>query len=629
MSQKTIECRLYAPSDSLRYLWKLMSEKNTPLVNELLYRVSHHEEFEEWFKTKKISQKPIKDICQPLRDLPQYQNQPGRFFTSAIALTHYIYKSWFAVQARLQRKIEGKQRWLNILKSDAELEAISGSNIEKIVDQAHKILKEAQNNLKSDKQGKKKKQKKDNDLFQHFMNEYELRTDILDRCAIAYLLKNQCQIPDEIEDIKQFQQYRRKKEIEIERHQQQLENRLPQGRDLTQDKWLETLTITSDKVPETEEEASEWQSRLLKKSPVIPYPIAYETNIDLTWIQDQRGHLLVKFNGLSKHQFELRCDRRQLHWFQRFWEDQQTYKQDSSKYSSALFTLRSARILWREEQGKGNPWEVHKLYLQCSIDTRFWTAEGTNQIAQEKSQKTKEKIDKHQEKSELTPNQLADQKRKESSLARINTSYPRPHKKVYQGNPNIILGVSFGLQKPATVAVVNVITQDAIVYRSIKQLLGDNYSLLNRQRQQKIKLSKQRHHPQKQDKFSNKGESNLGEYIDRLIARAIVQTAKFYQAQSIVLPKLTNIKESILSEVQAKAETKIMGYKKAQKKYAKEYRKNIHQWSYSRLTEYISQLASQEGIAIEFGSQPKSGTPQEKAKTTALNSYNCRLEKSA
>ena len=64
--------------------------------------------------------------------------------------------------------------------------------------------------------------------------------------------------------------------------------------------------------------AALWQANLLRKSPVIPFPVDYESNTDLTWSKAQRGHLQVKFNGLGKYQFEIRCDKRHLCWFQRF-----------------------------------------------------------------------------------------------------------------------------------------------------------------------------------------------------------------------------------------------------------------------------------------------------------------------
>ena len=60
-----------------------------------------------------------------------------------------------------------------------------------------------------------------------------------------------------------------------------------------------------------------------------------------------------------------------------------------------------------------------------------------------------------------------------------------------------MVGVSLGLEKPATVAVVDAIANKELAYRSIKQLLGDNYELLNRQRRQQQYLSHERHKAQK------------------------------------------------------------------------------------------------------------------------------------
>ena len=46
MSVKTIECRIAAKPESLRYLWEIMTLKNTPLINELLAQVPNHPDFE-------------------------------------------------------------------------------------------------------------------------------------------------------------------------------------------------------------------------------------------------------------------------------------------------------------------------------------------------------------------------------------------------------------------------------------------------------------------------------------------------------------------------------------------------------------------------------------------------------
>ena len=85
------------------------------------------------------------------------------------------------------------------------------------------------------------------------------------------------------------------------------------------------------------------------------------------------------------------------------------------------------------------------------------------------------------------------------------------------------------------------------------------------------------------------------------------------------------MREVIQSEVQAKAEKKIHGYIEGQKKYAKEYRKSIHSWSYGRLIENIQIQAAEVGILIEIGKQSTRASPQEQAKDLALFSYQCRI----
>ena len=84
MSVKTIECRIVAKPESLKYLWELMTQKNTPLINELLAQVPNHPDFEEWLQQGNLPQKAIKELCAPLKKQEPFVNQPGRFYTSAI-----------------------------------------------------------------------------------------------------------------------------------------------------------------------------------------------------------------------------------------------------------------------------------------------------------------------------------------------------------------------------------------------------------------------------------------------------------------------------------------------------------------------------------------------------------------
>ena len=94
------------------------------------------------------------------------------------------------------------------------------------------------------------------------------------------------------------------------------------------------------------------------------------------------------------------------------------------------------------------------------------------------------------------------------------------------------------------------------------------------------------------------------------------------------MPKLGDMREIIQSEVQARAEKKIPGFKEGQQKYAKEYKRSIHNWSYGRLIENIQSQAAKPGILIETGQQPIRGSPQEQARDLALFAYQSRIASS-
>lgn len=582
MSVITIQCRLVAEEDTLRQLWELMAEKNTPLINELLLQVGKHPEFETWLEEGKIPTELLKTLVNALKTQERFADQPGRFYTSAIALVDYVYKSWFALQKRRKYQIERKERWLKMLKSDLELEQESQCSLNVIRTKATEILtkftpqSEQNSNQKKGKKTKKSTNTKKSSLFQILLNTYGETQDPLTRCALAYLLKNKCKISELDEDPEEFARNRRKKEIEIERLKDQLQSRIPKGRDLTGEEWLETLKIVTANVAQNEQEAKAWQAALLRKTADVPFPVAYESNEDMTWLKNDKGRLFVRFNGLGKLTFEIYCDKRHVQYFQRFLEDQEIKRNSKNQHSSSLFTLRSGRLAWFRGEEKGKVWKGNQLHLYCSLDTRMWTTEGTQQVVEEKVTTITKTLTKVKQENDLKDQQLAFITRQESTLDRINNPFPRPSKPNYQGQPSILVGVSFGLKKPVTVAVVDVVKNEVLAYRSVKQLLGENYNLLNRQRQQQQRLSHERHKAQKQNAPNSFGESELGQYIDRLLADAIIAIAKTYQADSIVIPKLRDMREQISSEIQSRAEKKCPGYKEAQQKYAKEYRMSIH-----------------------------------------------------
>lgn len=55
--------------------------------------------------------------------------------------------------------------------------------------------------------------------------------------------------------------------------------------------------------------------------------------------------------------------------------------------------------------------------------------------------------------------------------------------------------------------------------------------------------------------------------------------AKRYNAGSLALPKLGDVRAIVEAEIKAKAEQKSPGYLEGQQKYAKQYRASVHRWS--------------------------------------------------
>nr|OEJ79591.1 hypothetical protein A5482_09990 [Cyanobacterium sp. IPPAS B-1200] len=276
-------------------------------------------------------------------------------------------------------------------------------------------------------------------------------------------------------------------------------------------------------------------------------------------------------------------------------------------------------IIWKEDDGKGELWDKHKLYLHCTLDTDYWTVEGTQVVAQRKQKEVLNIIDGMKEKDDLRDTQKKFIQRKQTTLARLNNIFPRPSKSIYQGNPDLYMGVAMGLQEPVTIAVVDVGEGKAILHRNIKQLLGDDYHLLRRRRNEKQKLNHQNHKARKRANFQQKGESNLGEYVDRLIAKSILKIAQEYEVSTIIVPRLSQMRSITEAEIQLRAEERIPEYKEGQRKYAKDYRVQVHQWSYGRLIDNIKGNSSKLGIVVEEGTQPKQGTFTDKALQLALS----------
>jgi hypothetical protein len=395
---------------------------------------------------------------------------------------------------------------------------------------------------------------------------------------------------------------------------------------------------------------------LMRSPKNLPYPILYGAE-DLTkWFRNEKGRICLSFNGLSEHTFELQCDRRQLSLFGLFMEDWQTLraKENQKQYSGSKLLLRDAALFWQEATQKiikkksnrqpdtqtehpleneatqqrcgrnSDPWNKYRLTLHCTIDTYLLTLEGTKQICQEKLAKRSKELESRSQKSKLDEDQALNRELAKQERLHNAKNFRRSQRPLYEGNSDILVAVSFNLAEPATVAVVRGSDGAVLAYRSIRQLLGENYRLLNRQRQQQQRHAGQRRKNQQKGASKQLSESELGLYVDRLIAKEIITLAKQFQAGSIVLPNLKGLRERIQSELEAKAERKIPGNRAKQALYAKEYRRQVHRWSHHRLAQNIHSQSAKVGIIVELGYQPFQGSPQEKARDLAIAAYHAR-----
>lgn len=638
MSIITIHCRLIASEPIRRHLWHLMAECNTPLVNDLLKCVSQHPDFELWQRRGTVPEKTVKELCEPLKEV--YPGQPGRCYASAILMVTYTYESWLAVQKTRRLRLDGKQRWLNVVKSDVELLELSGSSLEAIRHQAQALLSQFETAPETQATPNAKKRKTDpqqanapakGSLMARLFAAYDTVDDGLSRCAIAYLIKNGCKVPANEEDPEKFTHRLHRKQKEREQLEAQLQARLPKGRDLTGEAFLETLAIATQQVPESVSQKIEWQAKLLTRHASLPYPIIYGSSTDIRWGKTAKGRITVSFNGMDKYlkaadpgikewfktqkeyPFRLYCDQRQLPVFQRFLTDWQAYQANKDDYPAGLLTLSSAMLAWSEGEGNGDPWNVNHLALHCSFDIRLMTAEGTLAVQQEKVAKVLKNL-----------TQAKPDPRNHSTLHRLQHLPERPSKMPYQGHAEILVGLSVGLAHPITAAVVNGRTGEVLTVRTPRTLLGDRYPLLNRQRHWQQQNALKRHKNQKRGVAYQPSEAELGQYVDRLLAKAIIQLAQAYQAGSIVIPNLTHLRDLLNSEITAKAEQRCPGSVEAQDKYARDHRVSLHRWSYNRLIAAIRSKAQQLDLTVESGFQPLQGDPQTQAKDVAIAAYHAR-----
>jgi hypothetical protein len=93
--------------------------------------------------------------------------------------------------------------------------------------------------------------------------------------------------------------------------------------------------------------------------------------------------------------------------------------------------------------------------LYYSVDTRLWTQEETEQASQEKAAKIAKVVSGTKAKGNLNSKQQDFIRKREKILELLQNPFPRPSRPLYQGSPSVLAGVSFGLDKPATLAIVD------------------------------------------------------------------------------------------------------------------------------------------------------------------------------
>lgn len=376
--------------------------------------------------------------------------------------------------------------------------------------------------------------------------------------------------------------------------------------------------------------------------------------------------LCVRFKGLKDSVFKIQCDRRQLPIFRQFLTDYQFHFQtpQQERFSQALFVLRSAQLIWcpdtqtrhrksdsiNQAQPPENrpPWQTHRLYLHCNIDIRLLTAEGTEEVRQQTRQeilkilKGREMLNEEQlQELDLTPDQRTHIKRLQSTLSRLENSAPfRPSVIRYQGNPLITVGVSFNPQTPFTACVVDLQAGEVLDCQDAKQLLTVRNIKVKRGKRSVLQLKlaqwrlvnklhfrRQRNLAKQPEEYKqgqyreDNSESNLGLYVERLLASRLVRFAIEWQAGSIAVPDLKYIREILESDIQARARRKHPEKKELQEKYTKQFSTTIHRWSYKRLVQCICEQAAREGIVVITGQQPFQGEPRQRARQVATSAH--------
>jgi IS605 OrfB family transposase len=190
--------------------------------------------------------------------------------------------------------------------------------------------------------------------------------------------------------------------------------------------------------------------------------------------------------------------------------------------------------------------------------------------------------------------------------------------------------VSFDLKQPVTIAVVDVEHGKVIHCQTAQQLLKtrnkhtNQSHLLNRQRNLQLRHSRERHLNLKRGKHVPYQEADIGVYLDRLLAKQVIDIAVRYKVDSIALSNTVGLRDKLESQLRARAESQISSSVATQKQYAQSASQRIHHWSYKRLSDCIHSRAAKIGIPVETVPVTLLDTPQSTAGDLAMSAYHHR-----
>ncbi|MBW4692632.1 MAG: type V CRISPR-associated protein Cas12k [Lyngbya sp. HA4199-MV5] len=491
MSKSTFLFRLDALGDASqireenrRYYWELMTQQHTPLINQLNLKVAQHPNFADWQINNAVNADELKSLWRSFKEHPQFETMPERAFVSARLVVGDTYESWLALQGDRQEELAKLSNSLEVLKTDAELVAISGCSLDAICSKAREILSQANTQVAGESK-KKSKKAINGGIYKVLYEKHRIADDPLKKCAAAYLIKNRFEIKgDETEeDIEHLKNRIHCKEKQIELLLKQLQSRLPKGRPWVGDGILDE--IKSIGVVEDEAEWNLVESALLKQQTFLPHPMLFHSSDDLIWFEHERPpsqdsttederkpnaessrRVCVRFKSFDeKYAFEISGDRRHLHILQQALRERMIYDSDIDGNTSKLFLVRSATLIWKEYRKNENriirrrkaankrakrivqsidkapeiqsapafynpefPWNRYQLFLHCTVETEFLSQEGTELVIQQQRkpiikalQTLEERMAESENKGESTQTRKANHSRKTGTLRRIDS----------------------------------------------------------------------------------------------------------------------------------------------------------------------------------------------------------------